>query len=104
ARRQWLGLPAEPEDAGEYDLVVVGGGYAGLGAAISAARQSLKVAFIQDRFVLGGNGSSEIRVWANGGTMRGKYPHVGEIIEEFADQAPDSPAAGEFFVDKLKEE
>ncbi len=102
-RRQWLGIGEQPIDAGEFDLVVVGGGYAGLGAAISAARQSLKVAFIQDRFVLGGNGSSEIRVWANGGTMRGKYPTLGEITEEFADHAPDSPGAAEHYGDELKE-
>lgn len=103
ARREWLGLTEGPEDAGEFDLVVVGGGYGGLGTAISAARQSLKVALVQDRFVLGGNGSSEIRVWANGGTMRGKYPHIGEIVEEFADHAPDSPGLPEHYGDELKE-
>jgi FAD dependent oxidoreductase len=103
ARRHWLNLPATTELAGDYDLVVVGGGYSGMGAAISAARQGLKVALIQDRFVLGGNGSSEIRVWANGGTMRGKYPHLGEIIEEFADHAPDCPAAPAEFGADLKE-
>lgn len=103
ARRQWLGFPNHPDDAGEFDLVVVGGGYSGVAAAVSAARQSLKVALVQDRFVLGGNGSSEVRVWAQGGTLRGKYPHLGEIVEEFADHAPDSPAAGSEFLDERKE-
>ncbi len=103
-RKKWLGLPPEPEDAGEFDLVVVGGGYAGIATAVSAARQSLNVALVQDRFVLGGNGSSEVRVWAQGGTLRGKYPHLGEIVEEFADHAPDSPAAGAEFVDERKEQ
>jgi hypothetical protein len=104
ARKKWLGLAAGPEDAGEFDLVVVGGGYAGIATAVSAARQSLRVALVQDRFVLGGNGSSEVRVWAQGGTLRGKYPHLGEIVEEFADHAPDSPAAGVEFADDRKEQ
>jgi hypothetical protein len=103
ARTEWLNPGGKAEEVGEFDLVVCGGGYAGLGAAIAAARQSLKVALIQDRFVLGGNGSSEIGVWAMGGTMRGKYPHVGEIVEEFADRSPDSPGAAEHFVDDRKE-
>jgi hypothetical protein len=104
ARRAWVGGGTGPEDAGEFDLVVVGGGYAGLATAISASRQALKVALVQDRFVLGGNGSSEIRVWAQGGTMRGKYPHLGEIVEEFADRAQDSPGLPEQFGDARKEE
>lgn len=103
-RRRRLNLPDGPEDMGEFDLVVVGGGYSGMATAISAARQSLKVALIQDRFVLGGNGSSEVRVWANGGTMRGKYPHLGEIVEEFADHAPDSPGTGDDYGDDHKKQ
>jgi len=46
----------------EYDFVVVGGGMAGTVAAISAARHGASTALIQDRPVLGGNASSEIRM------------------------------------------
>ena len=78
-----------------YDLVVLGGGFSGLGCAISAARMGCRVALIQNRFVLGGNASSEVRVWANGGTRLGKYPHLGDIIEEFTDHALLSPGPAE---------
>jgi|688.fasta_scaffold106074_2 hypothetical protein len=103
-RREALRLPAGPEVKGPYDLVVVGGGYAGMGAAISAARMGLSVALIQDRGVLGGNGSSEVRVWAMGLIRRGKYPRIGEIVEEFADKAKKSPGAYEEFGDAKKEQ
>lgn len=48
------------------DLCVVGGGLAGMCAAIAAARGGSTVALIQDRPVLGGNASSEIRMWVCG--------------------------------------
>lgn len=99
-----LGLPEKPEDAGSYDLVVCGGGYGGMGAAISGARMGLKVALIQNRPVLGGNGSSEVRVWAMGGIRRGLYPNLGEIVEEFQDTAKLSPGTYEEFGDAKKEE
>jgi hypothetical protein len=102
-RRATLGLPKEPEVKGPYDLVVIGGGYSGMGAALSAARLGLKVALLQDRPVLGGNGSSEVRVWAMGLVRRGKYPRIGEIVEEFADKAKKSPGTFEEFEDEKKE-
>ena len=102
-RRTTLGLPEKPANAGEFDLVVVGGGYGGMGAAISGARMGLKVALIQDRPVLGGNGSSEVRVWAKGGIRRGLYPNIGEIVEEFEDRAKASPGTFEEFGDAKKE-
>lgn len=64
-RREKLGIQP-PFQAGNFDLVVVGGGLAGCGAAVAAARQGLKVALINDRPVLGGNASSEIRVHTEG--------------------------------------
>ena len=103
-RRAMLGLPADPPSPEPYDLVVIGGGYGGTAAAISAARQGLRTALIQNRPVLGGNGSSEIRVWAMGGTRRGPYPHIGEIVDEFTDRSADSPGRAEEFVDDVKEE
>ena len=81
-RRALLRLPEQPDDGGQFDFVVVGGGIAGLCAALSAARNGLKVALVQDRPVLGGNGSSEVRVWPEGHTQQEPFPHIGEIVEE----------------------
>jgi len=81
-RRQALGLSATPEDAGKFDLVVVGGGMAGTTAAVSAARMGIKVALIQNRPVLGGNSSSEVRVFPGGRTMLGLNPGLGAVENE----------------------
>ena len=96
------GAPNQVEQAGDFDLVVIGGGYGGLGTAISAARMGIKVALIQNREVLGGNGSSEIRVWAKGEYPPSEYP-IDEIIREIEDKAKASPAPAEEFVDDKKE-
>ena len=74
-RKEKLGIPP-PENAGYFDLVVVGGGLAGCGAAVAAARQGIKVALINDRPVLGGNASKEIRVHTLGLKM---YDIVDEL-------------------------
>jgi hypothetical protein len=50
----------------EVDFCVVGGGLSGLCAAVAAARRGLRTALVQDRPVLGGNASSEIRMWVSG--------------------------------------
>jgi hypothetical protein len=102
-RRKLLNLGDEPTLQDDYDLVVIGGGYAGIGSALSAARMGCKVALIQDRPVLGGNGSSEVRVWSMGLIRRGKFPRIGEIVEEFCDHAKKSPGTYEEFEDAKKE-
>ena len=81
-RRKHLSHPPEPESAGSFDVVVVGGGIAGTCAALSAARSGLKVAFIQDRPVLGGNNSSEVRVWLQGARNKAPWPRIGDIVAE----------------------
>ncbi|UCF16261.1 MAG: FAD-dependent oxidoreductase [Phycisphaerales bacterium] len=60
---------------------MVGGGIAGTCAAVSAARLGLQVALIQNRPVLGGNNSSEVRVHLNGEINKPPYSAVGGIIE-----------------------
>lgn len=62
------------------DLCVVGGGLAGLCCAIAAARKGIKTVLVQDRPVLGGNASSEIRMWVGG--AHGKDNRETGIIEE----------------------
>lgn len=67
-----------------YDLVVVGGGISGICAAIAAARHGAKIALVQDRPVLGGNASSEIRMHICGADIHANKPNAREtgIIEE----------------------
>ena len=100
-RRELLGFPEMPPVTGEYDLVVVGGGVAGTCAAISAARHGCRVALIQNRPVLGGNNSSEVRVGLSGLIFQDPYPKLGSLVDEIgpvghwnlweAKRDPDSP-------------
>lgn len=70
------------------DITVVGGGLAGVCAAVAAARLGKKVSLVQNRPVLGGNSSSEIRVWVVGATAHGvnRYARetgiMGEMLVE----------------------
>lgn len=80
--REALLGPGKPEDKGSYDLVVIGAGMSGLCAAIAAARLGLKVALVQDRYILGGNNSSEVRVGLGGQINMPPYPSLGYILNE----------------------
>jgi len=68
------------------DLCVVGGGLAGVCAAISAARAGLRVVLIHDRPVLGGNASSEVRLWTLGATSHmgnnNRWAREGGLVDE----------------------
>lgn len=105
-RKKHLGF-TRPENQGKYDLVVVGGGIAGMTAAIAAARLGNNVALIQNRPVLGGNNSSEIRVGLSGLIFKDPYPKLGGIVDEIgpighwthyeAKQEPDSERSKRIF-------
>ncbi|MGC4232322.1 MAG: FAD-dependent oxidoreductase [Niabella sp.] len=68
------------------DLAIIGGGMSGVCAAITAARQGLKVVLVQDRPVLGGNASSEVRLWILGATSHmgnnNRWSREGGVIDE----------------------
>ncbi|WP_349318770.1 FAD-dependent oxidoreductase [Chitinophaga sp. MM2321] len=97
-RKKVLHLSGKPAVAGNFDLVVVGGGIAGTCAAISASRLGLKVALIQDRPVLGGNNSSEVRVHLMGDIDKNYYPKLGRIVREMdnGDPGNGNPDAKEY--------
>ncbi|MEF3302907.1 FAD-dependent oxidoreductase [Paenibacillus sp. GYB003] len=77
------------------DITVVGGGLAGVCAAIAAARLGRTVALVQNRPVLGGNSSSEVRVWVCGATAHGTHRYaretgiMGELFVENQYRNPD---------------
>lgn len=68
------------------DLAVVGGGLSGVCCAVTAARAGLKVVLVQDRPVLGGNASSEVRLWVLGATSHmgnnNRWAREGGVIDE----------------------
>ncbi|MCY3574118.1 MAG: FAD-dependent oxidoreductase [Chloroflexi bacterium] len=70
----------------DSDLVIVGGGLAGTCAGITAARAGITVTLVQDRPVLGGNASSEVRLWALGATSHmnnnNRWAREGGVIDE----------------------
>ncbi|UQZ85166.1 putative FAD-binding dehydrogenase [Paenibacillus konkukensis] len=77
------------------DITVVGGGLSGVSAAVAAARLGRTVALVQNRPVLGGNSSSEVRVWVCGATAHGtnRYARetgiMGELLVENQFRNPD---------------
>lgn len=101
-RTRMLNLPKKPANAGKFDLVVVGGGIAGTCAAISAARLGLKVSLIQDRPVLGGNNSSEVRVHLGGRINLDPYARLGDVVKEIGPEKGGNARPAEFYEDNKK--
>ncbi|GAB3899869.1 hypothetical protein GCM10028803_21730 [Larkinella knui] len=70
----------------EADLIVVGGGLSGTCCAITASRAGIRVVLVQDRPVLGGNSSSEVRLWVLGATSHmgnnNRWAREGGFIDE----------------------
>jgi len=68
------------------DFAIVGGGMSGVCAAITAARAGINVTLVQDRPVLGGNASSEVRLWILGATSHmgnnNRWSREGGVIDE----------------------
>ncbi len=74
----------------DTDVCVVGGGIAGMLAAISAAREGARVVLMHERAVLGGNASSEIRMWICGSMTRDDR-ETGILEEIFLENAYRNP-------------
>lgn len=70
----------------QADLIIIGGGLSGTCCAITAARANMKVVLVQDRPVLGGNASSEVRLWILGATSHmgnnNRWAREGGVINE----------------------
>lgn len=68
------------------EVVVIGGGLTGVCCALTAARRGTRVVLVQDRPVLGGNASSEVRLWALGATSHmgnnNRWSREGGAIDE----------------------
>ena len=73
-----------PSAEANYDLVVVGGGIAGICAAVTAARSGLHTALVHNRPILGGNNSSEVRVHLGAYANLPPYPRLGDVLAEIA--------------------
>lgn len=93
--------PHEIREA-SYDFVVVGGGIAGMCAAVAASRMGCKVALVNDRPVWGGCNSSETRVHLGGHIEMAPYPNLGNMIKEFGPERGGNAQPAEFYEDDRK--
>ncbi len=96
-------LPVEKEPSeNSFDFVVIGGGMAGTCAAISAARLGVKVALIQNRPLLGGNNSSEVRVHLGARINLEPYPALGNLVNEIGPTQGGNAQPKDYYEDDKK--
>jgi len=100
-RARMLGLSSEPEIQ-EFDFVVIGGGMAGTCAAIAAARLGVQVALVQNRPVLGGNNSSEVRVHLGARINLEPYPALGNLVNEIGPEEGGNAQPKDYYEDDKK--
>ena len=100
-RNNLLNLPVPRTE--EYEFVVVGGGIAGMCAAVAAARLGCKVALVNDRPVLGGNNSAEVRVHLGGHVEIGPNKGLGRMIREFGHLKKGNAQPAENYEDERKQ-
>ncbi len=96
-----LHLNKKPVES-EFDFVIIGGGMAGTCAAISAARLGVKVALVQNRPVLGGNNSSEVRVHLGARIMLEPYPALGNLVNEIGPERGGNAQPKDYYEDDKK--
>lgn len=101
-RKKMLNIPAELE-LYSYDVIVIGGGIAGMCAAAAASRLGCKVALINYRPVLGGNNSSEVRVHLGGNIGVGPNSGLGRMIREFGHSKEGNAKPAANYEDEKKE-
>jgi hypothetical protein len=101
-RRKALGFDKLENPQKSYDLVVAGGGIAGICASVGAARLGLKVALIHDRPVVGGNNSTEVRVQLGGFTNLPPYPELGNVVKDIDPHFRQNARPAYHYKDELK--
>lgn len=81
-RARIKGLNTEVSFGGNYEVIVAGGGPGGVPAAIACARQGIKTLLLQNRSMLGGNGSTEVGITFDGAEVAHPRAREGGIAEE----------------------
>lgn len=103
-RKEKLNIPEVPTQTESFDFVVIGGGIAGMCASATASRLGCKVALVNDRPVLGGNNSSEIRVHLGGSIELEPNKGLGRMIREFGHSREGNAKPADYYEDEKKSE